>query len=294
MEKFCPLNLSPEEIVEYTPLWEGERFADGRPRVPDEVLDRMVNVTLTQAWSVCKSAGFLFQFEGDFTCTQPGKVLVGRALTAVYMPKRPDVRDHMIAKGEGLGCVGDMVSWPIDLLSERDVYVADVFGKIEDGPVIGDNLSTAIHARTGTGVVHDAAVRDIDGIRELENFPVFCRGFHPSHGSPSTIMLMGVNTPVRIGSVTVIPGDAVLGRDDGVVFIPAHLAARTVIFAEVVSLRDDFGKQRLREGIYTPGEIDRKWEEHIEKDFAAWLSEREADLPFTKEEYEAFTEGRTW
>ena len=161
--------MSSEEIVEYTPEWTGERSADGRPRVADAILTRMRQVTTTQAWGVVRGQGYECAFEGGWMCTHPDEVLVGRALTAMYMPRRPVLRQVMEAKGEQAGCVGDQISWPIDMLVPGDVYVADVFGKIVQGPVIGDNLSVAILTNSGNGVVHDAAVRDLDGIRELED-----------------------------------------------------------------------------------------------------------------------------
>lgn len=293
MEKFAPLNMSREELIAFTPLWEGERFADGRPKVPDAVLERIKLVTLTEAWGVLRGEEYHWQFEGNWRATQPGKVLVGRAVTAMYMPRREDVRSLVFEKALAAGCIGDQVSWPIDTLVEKDVYVADVFGKIEDGAVIGDNLATSIYSKTGNGVVHDSSVRDIEGIRELEGFVSFCRGFHPSVAT-RTVMLVGINTPVRIGGVAVMPGDVVLGKDDGVVFIPPHLAEKVAVTSEIVRLRDQFGKMCLREGRYTPGEIDRRWEQHIEDDFAGWLQEHIDELPVPKETIQDFLAKRTW
>lgn len=293
MEKFAPLNLSPEEIVEYTPEWLGERFADGRPKVADDILARMRLVTITEAWGILRGDGFHHQYAGGFLCTHPGQVLVGRALTAMYMPRRPDMRALMEQKGARLGCIGDQISWPIDLLVPGDVYVADVFGKIEQGAVIGDNLATSILAKSGNGVVHDAAIRDIDGVEELPGFVSFFRGLHPTYASP-TIMLAGVNCPTRIGQVTVMPGDVVLGRKDGVVFVPPHLAEKVVKTSELIRLRDQFGKQRLREGVYTSGEIDRRWEDPIEADFSRWLESHIDDLPVPKEAIQELLKERTW
>ena len=293
MERFAPLNLTREEIIEFTPEWEGERFEDGRPKVPDDIVDRMKDVTLTQAWGVLRGEKYNWQFEGNWMCTQPGKTLVGRAVTAVYMPRREDVRKLIFEKAQAAGCIGDQVSWPIDTLVPGDVYVADVMGKIADGPVIGDNLSTSIYAKSGNGVVHDAAVRDIEGVRELDDFVAFCRGYHPT-AATSTIMLTGINTPVRIGSVTVMPGDIVLGKSDGIVFIPPHLAEKVVVTSEIIRLRDTFGKLRLREGKYTPGEIDRRWEQHIEDDFSQWLQDHMDELPVPKDTIQNFLSKRTW
>ncbi|MDF1513310.1 MAG: RraA family protein [Anaerolineae bacterium] len=292
-EKFAPLNMAPNELVDYTYEWKGERFADGRPKVPDDLLARMEKVTLTQAWGVLHNAGYEWQYERGFICTQPGKVLVGRALTAMYMPRRPAMRKLMEEKGDRCGCIGDQISWPIDMLVKDDVYVADVYGKIERGPIIGDNLSTAIYANSGKGVVHDAAVRDLDGIQEMPEFVSFARGFDPTYASP-TIMLLGVNCPVRIGHVTVMPGDVVLGKHDTVVFIPPHLAENVVKTSELIRLRDMFGKQCLREGVYTPGQIDRRWTDDIEAHFSRWLENHMEDLPVTADAIKDLLKERTW
>ena len=293
MEKFAPLNLSPEELIEYTPEWKGERFSDGRPRVPDDIIERMRQVTITQAWGVLRGEGYNWQFEGGWQCTHPGEVLVGRALTAMFMPRRPVMRTIMEAKGEQCGCIGDQISWPIDMLVKGDVYVADVYGKIEEGPIIGDNLATAILANSGNGVVHDAAVRDLEGIEGIPGFASFVRGWDPTYASP-TIMLLGVNTPVRIGQATVMPGDVVLGKRAGVIFIPAHLAEKVVKTSEVVYLRDEFGQIRLREGKYTPGQIDTRWTDNIEEDFSRWLEDHIDELSVPKEVIQELLKERTW
>jgi regulator of RNase E activity RraA len=293
MDSFAPLNMTPDEIAEYTHEWQGDRFLDGRPKVSDSLLDRVQHVTLTQAWGVLRNEGYHWQYEDGFMCTHPGGTLVGRALTAMYMPRRPAMRVLMEQKGARAGCIGDQISWPIDMLVPGDVYVADVYGKHEQGPIIGDNLSTAIYAKSGRGVVHDASVRDIDGIQSIPGFVSFVRGFHPTYASP-TIMLVGVNCPIRIGAVTVMPGDVVLGKHDGVIFIPPHLVEQVVKTSELVRLRDTFGQQRLREGVYTPGEIDRKWEDHIEVDFSGWLEDHIDELPVPREAIQELLKERTW
>jgi len=291
--KFAPLNMAPEEIIDYTCEWTGLRFPDGRPWVPDDLLERVAHVTLTQAWGVLRNEGYHWQYEDGFVCTHPGGTLVGRALTAMYMPRRPGMRALMERKGAEAGCIGDQISWPIDMLVPGDVYVADVFGKHEQGPIMGDNLSTAIFAKSGRGVVHDASVRDIEGIRDIEGFASFVRGFHPTYASP-TIMLVGVNCPIRIGHVTVMPGDVVLGKHEGVIFIPPHLVEKVVKTSELVHLRDVFGKQRLREGRYTPGQIDTRWTDEIEADFSSWLEDHIDQLPVSREAIRELLRERTW
>src|SRR5207248_11782753 len=92
------------------------------------------------------------------------------------------------------------------------------------------------------------------------------------------MMLMGLNTPIRIGRVTVLPGDVVLAKREGVIFIPPQFAAEVVEQAERIMLRDLFGHQRLRERVYTPGQIDTKWTREIEKDFTQWLTQNKDRL----------------
>jgi 4-hydroxy-4-methyl-2-oxoglutarate aldolase len=293
METFAPLNLTKEALIEYTPEWTGDRAPDGRPLVSDKIIERMRSVTITQAWGVVRGDGYEHQYEGNWKCTHPGGTLCGRALTAMYMPRRPVMRRVMEEKGERLGQVGDQISWPIDALKQGDVYVADVFGKIVQGPVIGDNLAVAIYANSGNGVVHDAAVRDLEGIEDLKGFTSFVRGWDPSFASP-TIMLAGMNCPIRIGQATCMPGDIVLGKREGVIFIPPHLAEKVVTTSEVIRLRDMFGKSRLNEGIYTPGQIDRRWSDEIEEDFSKWLEDHIDELPVPKDAIQELLKERTW
>jgi len=285
--------MTPEMMIEYTPDWDGERFQDGRPRVPDDILERLKRVTITQAWGIVRGDGYSHQYEGGWQCTHPGQTLVGRAVTAVYMPRRPAMRTVMEEKGAKQGCVGDQISWPIDMLVSGDVYVADVYGKVDEGPIIGDNLATAIYANSGNGVVFDGSLRDLEGIEEMAAFTSFVRGWHPSYASP-TIMLLGVNTAIRIGQATVMPGDVVLGKREGVVFIPPHLAEKVVKTSELIRLRDLFGMQRLRESIYTPGQIDDRWTDGIEADFSRWLEDHLDELPVPRDAIQELLKERTW
>ena len=286
------LTIDRQEMIALTPTWEGERFPDGRPRVPDEILERMKNISLEQAWSVLRGEGYTHQYEQGWQNIHPGKVLVGRVLSAQYMPIRPEVREQLEKKGAEEGRIGDMVSWPIDMLEKGDVYVADSYAKVVDGPIIGDNLGTAIAAKSGNGVVLNGTVRDLDGLAKIDGFTSFIRGTHPSY--QQQMMLTGINVPIRIGPVTVMPGDVVLGKLDGVIFIPPHLAEKVVKTGELVMLRDQFGHQRLREGKYTPGQIDARWSDAIEKDFSQWLEANISELPVSREEIQELLKTRTW
>lgn len=262
----------PERIVELTRLNPFERFPDGRPRVPDDLLERMKKVTTEEAWGVLRKHGYHFQFEGNWMNLHPDEPLVGRAVTAVFMPLRPDVHEVIEEQGKAEGRIGGQNSWVIDTLLPNDVIVVDLFGKIVDGTFAGDNLSTAIHSRSHTGMVIDGGIRDLQRIYEIEHFGVFVRGVDPS--AIANVTLMGINVPIRIGRATVLPGDVVLGTREGVIFVPPHLAQEVIERSEDIRLRDEFGHQRIREGKYTPGEIDRAWPATIEEDFQRWKAER--------------------
>jgi regulator of RNase E activity RraA len=292
--------FTKEEVMRYTPDWTGERFPDGRPKVPDNILDRMKKVTLEEAWATLRQAGFNHEYEDGWLVIHPDQVLVGRALTAVWMPGRPDIQRVLEAEGKEAHRIGAQNAWPVDMLQPRDVYVADHFGLKKDGPSIGDNVGNAIYARSGNGIVYNGAVRDIEGLKELPNFTSFVRSYDPSHhfGSLSSgprlnSTMVGINCPTRIGDALVLPGDVVLGKDGGVLFIPAQLAERVVKDSELTRLEDTFGHQRLREKKYTAGQIDTKWSDAIEQDFTGWLRQNEDNLPVAREQVEEILRERT-
>ena len=284
--------ISKDQMVFLTASWEGERFDDGRPKVPDDVVERMKSVTIEEAWGVLRGEGFHNQFEGNWEMIHQDVPVVGRALTAQYMPNRPDMSDQIKEKGKKDGRIGSPNSWPIDMLSPGDVYVADGFGKIVDGTLIGDNLGNSIFAKSGNGVVFNASSRDLEGLSEIQGFNAFVKGWDPSF--LTEVMLSGLNVPIRIGSASVLPGDIVLAKREGVIFIPAYLAEKVVTTSEIVRLRDMFGISRLKEGKYTPGQIDTKWTDEIEKDFSQWLEAHIDELPVPKEQIRKLLEKRTW
>lgn len=271
------MHVSPDpvDVIQLTADWAGDRLPDGRPHVPDAVLTRLRSATTEQAWAVLRDAGYHLQFSGEWMQTHPGTVLVGRAVTCQFLPHRPDLDAAVVAAGarEGHREAGKQNSWVISLLQEGDVMVTDIFGKVADGTVIGDNLGTAIAVRTGVGAVIDGGVRDLAGLQELQGVNVFCRGTHPT--AIADVVLAGVNLPVRIGHSTVLPGDIVLGTPTGVTFIPAHLAARVADVAEDVAVRDVYGKGRIADGTFTSAVIDDEpWPEHVETAFQVWRSEQ--------------------
>lgn len=270
--------FSKEQRIDITRAWTGERFPDGRPKVPDSVLDRLKDVTAEEAWGTLRGAGYKLQFDGgDWKEVNGGQRLVGRAVTSVFMPLRPDMNAVINDHGRQEGRTGrGQNSWVIDTLTKGDVMVVDLFGKVKDGTIIGDNLGTSIMSKTGTGLVVNGAVRDPSGLSEIKGFHIFTRGFDPS--AIADVMLMGINVPIRMGDVTVLPGDVVLSDRDGITFIPAQLAAKVADDAELTHYRDDWGHEMLREGKYAPGQVDGQWTPQMINEFNQYLESKGSKL----------------
>lgn len=284
---------TPEYIQSITSLWEGERFPDGRPKVSDEHLGRLKNVAIEAAWSILRNRGYESQFEGSWTVLFPDSAMTGRVVTAQYMPLRPDLDEWVKNQGEiEKRSAPPTNSWPIDILQNGDVYVADSYGKVDDGPILGDNLANAIYAKSKRGVIVYGTVRDPEGMKMIDGFNSWSKGIDASF--LQKMMLTSINAPIRIGHATVLPGDVVLAKSHGVLFIPAHLVEEVVKTAEVTQIRDEFGWQRLREGVYTSGQIDSQWSEEIKKDFLEFVKSYHGELPMTQEEFEIYMTERNW
>ncbi len=258
--------FSKEQRTELTRAWKGERFPDGRPRISDELLERMRKAKCEIAWGIMKEAGYKSQIEGGWRVINPQDRLVGRVVTAVFMPVRPDMNEVIMENGKKESRVGTgQNSWVIDTLQPNDVLVVDMFGKIEDGTFAGDNLSTSIYSKTRTGFVVNGGVRDAGGISEIKGIRVYVRDFHPS--AIADVMLMGINVPIRIGRVTVMPGDIVLSDPEGLTFVPPHMAEKVADESEMARLTDEWGHEMLRTGQYAPGQVDAKWSRKMVEEF---------------------------
>lgn len=285
-------HIPKEELLFLTAEWSGARFEDGRPKIPDELIMRARAIGFDDAWTILRNEGYNNQFEQGWQMLHEDVLIAGRALTAMYVPSRPDVEKSILTRGHNQGKKGNTNSWPIDLLQKGDVYVADGFGKIAGGTLIGQTLGNAIFNRTGNGVVFDASVRDFNGLKEIKGFNAFVRGFHPSFLEES--MLIGINTPIRIGKAVVLPGDLVLSNKEGTLFIPAHLAEKVIVTAEFIQLRDAFGNERIKSGTYSVGQIDNQWDDQIKSDFLSWLKQHEDQVKMSKTQLDELMKKRTW
>jgi regulator of RNase E activity RraA len=292
MQSAVAQTIPKEELIFLTSAWKGERFPDGRPKIPDELINRARNVGIEEAWQVLKNDGYVNQFEGNWKMVNDTTKIVGRVLTASFMPSRPDVEKNIKDRGKEQGRIGNTNAWPIDMLTKGDVYVADCFGKIDGGTMIGDNLGNSIFAKSGNGVIFDAAARDLAGLSEIKGFNAYVRDFHPSF--LENVVLMGLNTPIRIGRAIVLPGDLVITEKEGVLFIPAHMAEKVISTAEFIGLRDLWGHAMLKSGRYSPGQIDNEWTPAMKDEFMKWIGQNVKDVKLTRAQLEEFMKKRTW
>jgi 4-hydroxy-4-methyl-2-oxoglutarate aldolase len=243
-----------EEMIKYTANNPFERFEDGRPKAPDALLEKCKDLSAEEVLAVLPGAKFPNQYEGNWQIMHPEKKLVGRAVTVQFMPYRPDLMEvtEADAKSRGLGRAAQHQR-VIDTLQPGDVFVVDLFGKIEQGTIVGDNLATAIFAATKTGgLIVDGAVRDMEGIFPI-GMPVYTRGAHPT--ALGNVILTAVNTPVRIGNATVMPGDIVFGDREGVYFIPPSQLKAVLDKADITHIHDEWTKMKFLTGKYRSSEI---------------------------------------
>ena len=284
---FGQVTMSREQVLFYTSDWKGDRFPDGRPKLPDALLKRAVDMTIEDIWEFLRSQGYNNQFESGWQALHVEKPFAGRALTAQYMPTRPDMAKAIAAEGKSegrlLGHGSGTNSWPISELQIGDVYVADGFGKVIEGTLIGSNLGNAVAARTHTGFVFDAGIRDQEENREIPNFNGFYRGYDPS--AWAEMELTSINAPIRIGRAVVLPGDLVLCKQEGVIFIPAILAEDAISYAEFTSLKDAYNFELNRQG-RNGAQFEGGWTAEKYDAFAKWIEAHPEMLKMSKSEFD--------
>lgn len=245
--------LDKDQMIRMTAKNPFERFADGRPKVPDNLLEKLRTLSAEDVWTILPGKGFGNQYEGNFRVMRPGTTMAGRVVTAQFMPVRPDLNDLITAGGKENKYFGGQNQWVIDKLQPGDVLVVDLFGKVEGGTFVGDNLAYYIQEVTKTGgLVVDGSVRDLEAMSGFK-MPIYYRGAHP--GAIRNVMLTGYNVPVRIGEATAMPGDVAFGDREGVYFIPPQFVEEIVKRGAETKVHDDWTKIKFREGKYKSSDI---------------------------------------
>ncbi|MEZ5354339.1 MAG: dimethylmenaquinone methyltransferase [Bryobacteraceae bacterium] len=244
------IDFDKDRLIRYTAANPFERFPDGRPKVPDSLLEKLEGMSAEEMLAL-NQRGFRNQFEGGWQILKPGKILVGRAFTVQLMPSRPDVAGVAQADWGGKHSGRLTHQTTLDMLQPGDVLVADAAG-VQFGGIIGDNLAYYIMKKTGTGFVIDGAIRDLRGIAPFDMTGYFRAAVPPAIHD---LMVGGINVPVRIGGATVMPGDVVFGDPEGVYFIPPAHVEDLVDDAEVTHIHDDWTKRKFDEGKYVSTDI---------------------------------------
>lgn len=273
-----------DQILFYTSEWTGPRFPDGRPKVADDLLDRALDVSIEDVWDYLREHGYQNQFEGGWQALHPEKPFAGRALTAQFMPTRPDMQAPVAAEGKQEGRVSGTNSWVINELQMGDTMVVDGYGKIIEGTIIGSNLGSGIAAHTHSGFIFYAGIRDAEENREIANLNGFYLGYDPS--AWAQMQLTGINVPVRIGRATVLPGDLVLAKQDGVIFIPAALAEDAISQAEFTNLQDAYNFE-LNSQKANGGEFEGGWNAEKYAGFAKWIDQHPEKLKMSRAEFDS-------
>ncbi len=247
------VTFSKQDLVDYSAQSPFERFPDGRPKVPDNLLQQARELSSEEVWAVLQEKGFNNQYADGFRILHPKKPMVGRAFTVQFMPQRPDL-EHIAnskAKEHGLPHLTNQTA--IDMLQPGDVLVVDIFGKKVGGTVVGDNLFYYVMTATkGGGLVVDGSIRDLNGISEID-MPAYFKDVDPT--PIDNVMLTGINVPIRIGGVTVMPGDLVVGDREGVYFIPPQFVKEVLDRADEIRIHDEWTKKKFAEGKYKSSEI---------------------------------------
>lgn len=285
--QFSRVAMDRAYIISLTSRWEGERLPDGRPFVSDDLLERLKNVVLTHAWGGLRTNKFNNQYQGGWMMVHADKntIMTGRVVTAQYMPLRPDFGDliRKVGLAEGHGEKAQSNVWPIEMLRDGDVYVADGFAKIEQGTLIGDRLANSIYSKSKRGIIFWGSVRNLQEIRKVEGFNGWILADHPS--SINEMMLTSINGPIRVGDVTVLPGDIVYASPYGTLFLPAYLVGEIVLNAEVSNLRHIYGIKRNKAGDWTTGQIDSAYTPQMTKEFHDYLRKLpDSELPMPRKE----------
>jgi 4-hydroxy-4-methyl-2-oxoglutarate aldolase len=247
------VTFSKQDLVDYSAQSPFERFADGRPKVPDNLLQQARELSSEEVWAVLQEKGFNNQYADGFRILHPEKPMVGRAFTVQFMPQRPDLERIANSKAKEHGLPHLTNQTAIDMLQPGDVLVVDIFGKKVGGTVVGDNLFFYVMTATkGGGLVVDGSIRDLNGISEID-MPAYFKDVDPT--PIDDVMLTGINVPIRIGGVTVMPGDLVVGDREGVYFIPPQFVKDVVDRADEIRVHDEWTKKKFAEGKYKSSEI---------------------------------------
>jgi 4-hydroxy-4-methyl-2-oxoglutarate aldolase len=275
-------SLTREQLIKYTAQNPFERFPDGRPKVPDELLKEFNSMSSEEVMGAGRGGGAgggrgggagSATFVPGFQVLNPSKKLIGRAVTLQMMPSRAEVAgpdsEEWRKKGNTVALNHQAA---LDLLQAGDVIVIDAGGNVNAGGIIGDNLAYYIWKKTGTGFVIDGAIRDLEGVAAYDMAGYFRAAVPPAIQG---LMVTGINVPVRIGNATVMPGDVVFGDREGINFIPPQSVKGFVDSARTTRIHDEWTRKKFDENKYKSTDIySRPTDPALIKEYDEYLKQK--------------------
>ena len=247
--------FTEDQMKDFTASNPYGRFPDGRPMIPDEVLDtvRQMQIQVIEAIEVLRSHNYNNQFEDGWKTLIPGKKIIGRAFTIQFMPNRPDLEAGMKTAAAKNNSAPVSKSNTIDMLQKNDLAVVDLYGKIDGGlPYVGDKLAYYIWKTTGTGLIVEGGIYYLETTAR-SGMQAFYRGTQVA--SSGRAVVSGVNIPIRIGDAVIMPGDLVIGDEDGILAIPPQFVSEVIKTTIINRRRDVWIKKAFDLGRFKSSEI---------------------------------------
>jgi 5-oxopent-3-ene-1,2,5-tricarboxylate decarboxylase/2-hydroxyhepta-2,4-diene-1,7-dioate isomerase len=229
------------------------------PALPGETEAALRSVSTATITSQLRKRGIRDTFMQGLRSTRPGRRLVGRAYTLRYVPQREDIT-----------CSGPNAQRrAVESIGPGEVLVIEARGEL-GAATIGDILTLRALKRGAAGVVTDGAIRDSAAIAELD-MPTYHRA---PHAAVLGLMHHPLETgvPVSCAGVLVMPGDVLVGDDDGVVVVPAAMADDVARDSLEQEEREQFAFERVKAGESTTGLFPLSQERLPE--FEEWRSKR--------------------
>jgi 4-hydroxy-4-methyl-2-oxoglutarate aldolase len=250
----------------WTPIMDVLKPA--RTAVTDAQLERLRELPLEAVWGALQNRKHIRSFEGGFQLTVPNPKLVGRAVTMRYLPVRPDLMEAV----QTLAKEGD---WDYQYnvragedLKPGDVVVVELGGMVDRATFLGDVTGLGMKVAGALGVIVDGGIRDLSEFMPMKDLPIFYRGAHASAMADQ----VGVewNGPIRLGGITVLPGDIIVADAEGVLAVPPQLVADVIKDAENTVYTENFKREMMRSRKYRARDIYPRLSPELEKVFEEW------------------------
>ena len=251
----------------WTPMMDVLKASRNVP-VTDAQLQRLRELPIEAVWGALQGRRYTRSFEGGFQLTVPDTKLVGRAVTMRYLPVRPDVMEAV----QTLAKEGD---WDHQYnvragedLKPGDVVVVELGGMVDRATFLGDVTALGMQMAGALGIIIDGGIRDLTELMAMKKLPIFYRGAHASAMADQ----VGVqwNGPIRLGGITVLPGDIIVADAEGVQVVPPQFVADVIRAAEDTVYTENFKRELMRSKKYRARDIYPTLSPELQKLFEEW------------------------